>query len=90
MNNQHVARFGRNLKCLHLPETRGQVESRRLHQSEREYIQNDMLDDDREVKMKLRRRLDLGMDYFLGIKNTLLLCLAMWDELLGHKRRYDI
>jgi hypothetical protein len=56
-----------------LAEIRGQVESRRLHQSEREYIQNNMLDDDREVKMKLRRKLDLGMDYFLGVKNALLL-----------------
>ncbi|KAH8744743.1 hypothetical protein F5883DRAFT_654926 [Diaporthe sp. PMI_573] len=49
-----------------------------------------MLDDDREVKMKLRRKLDLGMDYFLGVKNALLLWLAMWDELLGQKRRYDL
>jgi hypothetical protein len=49
-----------------------------------------MLDDDREVKMKLRRKLDLGMDYFLGVKNTLLSWLATWDELLGQKRRYDM
>ena len=40
--------------------------------SEREYIQNNMLDDDREVKMKLRRKLGLGIDYFLGVRKTLL------------------
>ncbi|KAH8743634.1 hypothetical protein F5883DRAFT_655711 [Diaporthe sp. PMI_573] len=39
--------------------------------------------------MKLRRKFELGMDYFLDVKNTLLLWLAMWDELLGQKCRYD-
>ncbi|KAH8743900.1 hypothetical protein F5883DRAFT_623393 [Diaporthe sp. PMI_573] len=88
-NDQHVARFGHELKWLHAAETRGQVGLGLLHQHERELIQNNMLDDDREVRMKLRRKFELGMDYFLDVKNTLLLWLAMWDELLGQKCRYD-
>jgi len=89
-NDQHVARFGHELKWLHAAETRGQVGLGLLHQHERQLIQNNMLDDDREVRMKLRRKFELGMDYFLDVKNTLLLWLAMWDELLGQKRRYDL
>lgn len=89
-SDQHVARFGHELKWLHAAETRGQVGICLLHQHERELIQNNMLDDDREVRMKLRRKLELGMDYFLDVKNTLLLWSATWDELLGQKRRYDL
>lgn len=89
-SDQHVARFGHELKWLHAAETRGQVGIGLLHQHERELIQNNILDDDREVRMKLRRKFELGLDYFVDVKNTLLLWLATWDELLGQKRRYDL
>jgi hypothetical protein len=48
-----------------------------------------MLDDNRKVRIKLQRKFKLGIDYFLDVKNTLLLWLAMWDELLGQKRCYN-
>ena len=81
-NDQHVVTFCHNLKRLHLAETRGRVDNRLLHQYERDFIRNNTLDDDQEVRLKLRRKFGLGMDYFLGVKNTLLLWLVTWDNLL--------